>query len=162
LRGPDAVGLIDRCLRLFEEARSSGRAVTVSELAGRFPRARGRGAERGRRFHLSRVLSLDPYAAAYEERWACPLPLAWRFRWGWLYGVADQVVFERGVPVAVIEVKSYPGARKAERVQASLYGLLVMLVFAVRPRVYLYHSRLEEVPEWEAVALEALRGFPRA
>jgi len=157
LRRPDIVRLIDRAVRLFGEARSSRRAVSVSEVAGRFSRGRGRGAEAGRRFH-SRIWSLDPYAAAYEEVWACPLPLAWRFRFGWLYGVADQVVFEHGVPVAVIEYKSYEGARRAERVQAALYGLLVELLFCTRPRAYLLTPEgRKEVHGWEDLALLALK-----
>ena len=71
---------------------------------------------------------LDPYAAAYESVWASPLPLAWRFRFGWLYGVTDQVVFEEGLLKAVIEYKSYYNVNKMEITQASLYGLLACLL----------------------------------
>jgi len=155
-RGIDVVRLLDRCLSLFEEARMSKLRVSVSEVAARFSRGRGAGAERGRRYH-GRILQLDPYPAAYEEVWACPLPLAWRFRFGWLYGVADQVVFEKGVPVRVVEWKSYKGAGRAEEVQASLYGLLVMLCFACKPKVYLYESDvLKPLPSWEVTALVAI------
>lgn len=156
MRRPDIVRLIDYAIRLFEEARCSRHAVSVSEFANRFSRGKGEGAETGKRFH-SKILCLDPYAAAYEEVWACPLPLAWRFRFGWLYGVADQVVFEHGVPVAVIEYKSYHDTRMAEKVQAALYGLLVSLVFTVKPRVLLAgpwgHC---ELAEWLELSLEAL------
>ena len=155
------VRLLGRCLFLFEEARRSREAYTVSEVSGRFSRGKGRGAERGRKYH-SKILQLDPYPAAYEDVWACPLPLAWRFRFGWLYGVADQVVFINGLPVRVVEYKSYRGVRRSEKVQASLYGLLVMLCFATRPQVYLYEDgTLESLPDWEVRALIALSKLKR-
>jgi len=141
---------------MFEEARKSGNRFSVSEVAGRFSQGRGKGAERGRKYHR-KILQLDPYPAAYEEVWACPLPLAWRFRFGWLYGVADQVAFVHGIPVRVIEYKSYVGIKRSEEVQASLYGLLTMLCFSVRPQVYLYgDGRLRPLPDWEITALVAL------
>ena len=144
---------------MFEEARKSGNRFSVSEVAGRFSQGRGKGAERGRKYHR-KILQLDPYPAAYEEVWACPLPLAWRFRFGWLYGVADQVVFVEGVPVKVVEYKSYRDARRSEKVQASLYGLLIMLCFATRPDVYLYeYDRLKPLSNWEATALVAISKY---
>jgi len=153
--------LIDRCLSLFEEAKRSRSRFSVSEVSRGFSRGKGKGAERGRKYH-SRILQLDPYSAAYEEVWACPLPLAWRFRFGWLYGVADQVVFERGIPVRVIEYKSYRDARRSEEVQASLYGFLTMLCFATRPDVYLYEDGfLRPVQGWEAKALLSLSRLRR-
>ena len=156
MRRVDVVKLLDRCLSLYEEARKSRDRFSVSEVAGRFSRGRGKGAECGRRYHR-RILQLDPYSAAYEEVWACPLPLAWRFRFGWLYGVADQVVFEKGVPTRVVEYKSYRDTRRSEEVQVSLYGLLVMFCFATRPRVFLYEDgRLRPLPGWEVIALTAL------
>jgi len=157
--GNNTIELIDRCLSMFEKARKSRDRFPVSEIAARFSRGRGKGAECGRRYHR-RILQLDPYSAAYEEVWACPLPLAWRFRFGWLYGVADQVVFVHGLPVRVIEYKSYIGAKRSEEVQASLYGLLVMLCFATRPNVYLYeYDFLKPLSNWEAIALIAISSF---
>ena len=150
------VVLLNRALRFYEEARISRNKVSVSELAARFSRGKGRGAEEGRRLH-ARIWALDPYPAAYEERWACPLPLAWPFRGVWLYGVADMVVFVKGKPVEVIEYKSYSGVRKSERVQAALYGLLTELLFATRVDVYLSDgARTKRVEEWELLALEAI------
>jgi len=158
-RRSNVVELIDRCLSLFEEARESREAYTVSEVSKKFSRGRGKGAERGKRYHR-RVLQLDPYPAAYEDVWACPLPLAWQFRFGWLYGVVDQVVFVRGVPVRVVEYKSYRDARRSEEVQASLYGLLITLCFATRPDVYLYeYDRLKPLSNWEVTALIAISSF---
>jgi len=105
---------------------------------------------------------LDPYAAAYEPVWASPLPLAWRFRFGWLYGVVDQVVFEGGSLKAVIEYKSYYNVNKMEITQASLYGLLASLVFATRPKVYVKAlKKILEVKDWEIWALKSLRRLRR-
>lgn len=161
MKKTNVLKLIDRALRLYEEARSARDAVSVSEIAGRFSKGRGKGAGYGRRYH-SKIWSLDPYAAAYEPVWACPLPLAWRFRWGWLYGVADQVVFENGVPIAVIEYKSYPETGKAEEVQVALYGLLVELVFCVGPRAYLITPNgTKEVKEWKELAISSLSPLRR-
>jgi hypothetical protein len=63
------------------------------------------------------------------------------------------------LPVEVIEVKSYDAVKSYEAAQASLYGLLVMLNFAAKPRVYVKTPRgMVEVADWESLALQALRG----
>jgi len=112
----------------------------------------------------ARLLNLDPYDLFEQESWASPLPLAWRFRWGWLYGVPDEVVFERngsGYRVSVIEYKSCE-AKARERAHASLYGLLTMLNLATKPEVYVADSEsLALVSDWELIACEALRRFER-
>jgi len=151
---------VERYMRAVK-GREPGFSVTqvVAGMRG----GRGRGAEAGRDLH-ARLLNLDPYDLFEEESWASPLPLAWRFRWGWLYGVPDELVFERdgnGYRVSVIEYKSYsPMAR--EKAQASLYGLLTMLNLAVKPTVYVADSEsLVSVPCWELVAYEALGRFQR-
>ncbi|PLJ77533.1 hypothetical protein [Infirmifilum sp. SLHALR2] len=151
---------LERYLRAVK-GREPGFGVTqvVTGMRG----GRGRGAEAGRDLH-ARLLNLDPYALFEQESWASPLPLAWRFRWGWLYGVPDELVFERdggGYRVSVIEYKSYsPMAR--EKAQASLYGLLTMLNLAVKPRVYVADSEsLMPVPSWEPIAYEVLQRFEK-
>lgn len=120
-----------------------------------YGRGKGQGVFEGRRLH--QALWGDPDLVLELERVSTPLPLAWRFRFGWLYGVADQVVFEKGVPVEVIEVKSYSGFKAYELIQASLYGLLVELNFHVRPTVRLAGKTVPvEVSNWESIALESI------
>jgi len=151
---------VERYLRAVKgrEPRFSVTHVVSGMRAGR-----GRGVQAGRDLH-ARLLNLDPYGLFEQESWASPLPLAWRFRFGWLYGVPDELVFEQdggGYRVSVVEYKSYsPMAR--ERAQASLYGLLTMLNLAARPRVYVADSEsLMPVSDWELVACEALQRFEK-
>jgi hypothetical protein len=79
---------------------------------------------------------------------------------GWrraLYGVCDLAVFERGRLRKVVEVKSYGKVKRAERVQAALYGLLAELNFLAKPEVLVETpSGAERVEGWEELALEAL------
>ncbi|MEM4666966.1 MAG: hypothetical protein QW498_06700 [Thermofilum sp.] len=140
-------------LERFERAVAEG-GVPVTSIA-----ARGRigsSAARGRRFHRSFAsMPVEP-----AERWEGSLPLAWRFRFGWVYGIADSVVVD-GDEVAVIELKSGEVTRGA-REQVSIYALLAMLNLARRPRAYVRTpSGLVEVREWELPALEALERFAR-
>ncbi|MEM1810780.1 MAG: hypothetical protein QW407_03815 [Thermofilaceae archaeon] len=61
---------------------------------------------RGRRFHRSFAsMPLEP-----AGRWEGALPLAWRFRFGRVLGVADSVVVD-GERMAVIELKSGEATR---------------------------------------------------
>jgi hypothetical protein len=127
----------------------------VTELA-RGGRGRGSSAEAGRELH-GQLWGLDPYEIAFAERWAGPLPLAWRFRFGWVYGVCDLAVFERGRLLRVVEVKSYGGVKRAERVQAALYGLLAALNFLSKPEVAVWSPSGEvAVADWEELALNVL------
>jgi hypothetical protein len=156
----DAYELVRQALLRAERARAlrevkAEPVLYITELA-RGGRGRGSGAEAGRELHRE-LWGLDPHDIAFTERWAGPLPLAWRFRFGWVYGVCDLVVFERGRLVSVVEVKSYGRVKRAERAQASLYGLLAQLNFLARPRVYVQTPRgPEEVQGWEELALETL------
>lgn len=127
--------LLSTVLDRFEEARSSEKKVYVSDVAGHFSkRHAGKSSfEAGRRLH-SRFWG-DPWAVLDLEEVCLPFPLAWRFEFGWLLGVADQVCFRRARPFSVIEYKSYPGFSKADIVQVSLYALLVELNFAAKPQV---------------------------
>ncbi|MEZ0345819.1 MAG: hypothetical protein ABWK01_04650 [Infirmifilum sp.] len=151
--------LLSQSLQRFERALASHeRKYTVTQVAGRYRRGRGRGAAEGRYLHerfwgdLSLVLS--------EKIASTPLPLAWRFRFGWLYGVADQVLFVEGLPREVVELKSYGGFRRFEVVQAALYGLLVEMNWGVRPRVKLSGcGRVVEIENWMEEALQALEGL---
>lgn len=148
--------LIDYALARYEKAKRSREKVYVTQIAGRFSRGQGRGVEAGKKLH-DRIWGFDPYDIIQHEELCTPFPLAWRFRFGWLLGVADQVCFKRGIPYAVVEYKSYNKIRKAELVQASLYGLLVMLNFANRPFVYLKVSgSLHRIEKWEILALEGI------
>ncbi len=148
--------LVEAALHRFQAAlESKSGKLQVSGVSRGFTRGRGRGLAAGVEVHAK--LYGDVSWIAEHERVALPFPLAWRFRFGWLLGVADVVVFERGIPRAVVEVKSYGGVRRYERVQASLYGLLAMLNFLAKPRVYIQTpGGLEEEPGWEELALEAL------
>uniref|UniRef100_A0A7J3X885 PD-(D/E)XK endonuclease-like domain-containing protein n=1 Tax=Thermofilum pendens TaxID=2269 RepID=A0A7J3X885_THEPE len=154
--------LVEAALLRFQAAlESRSGKLHVSSVSRGFARGRGRGLAAGIEAH--RRLYGDVGWITEHERVAIPFPLAWRFRFGWLLGVADLVVFERGTPRAVVEVKSYGTVGAGERVQASLYGLLAMLNFLARPRVYLQAAgRLEEVQGWEELALEALRRASRS
>ena len=157
---PSSYKLLKAALERVERARIAPQLgeplFYVTQLASG-GRGRGRGVEEGRRVHKL-IWGLDPYDVLNAEELATPLPLAWRFRFGWVLGVADLVAFKRGVPVSVVEVKSYPLVKRSERVQASLYGLLVMLNFCVKPRVLVVADGVEEeVRDWELLALEALQ-----
>lgn len=148
--------MVEAALLRFQAALESRREKhQVSGISRGFAKGRGQGLTAGLEVH--RRLCGDISWIVEYERVAIPFPLAWRFRFGWLLGVADVVVFERGIPRAVVEVKSYCAVGRGERVQASLYGLLAMLNFLARPRVYVQAAgRLEEIRGWEELALEAL------
>jgi hypothetical protein len=71
--------------------------------------------------------------------------------------VCDLAVFERGRLRRVVEVKSYGGVKRAERVQAALYGLLAELNFLAKPEVLVEApSGPVRVEDWELLALDAL------
>jgi hypothetical protein len=156
----DAYALVKAALLRAERARvlrevGAEPVLYVTELASG-GRGGGSGAEAGRRLHRE-LWGLDPHEIAFAERWAGPLPLAWRFRFGWLYGVCDLAVFERGRLVRVVEVKSYGKVKRAERVQAALYGLLAELNFLARPEVLVETPEGSQLVEgWELLALDAL------
>jgi len=127
----------------------------VTELA-RGGRGGGSSGEAGRELHR-KLWGLDPFEIAFTEVWAGPLPLAWRFRFGWVYGVCDLAVFERGRLKRVVEVKSYGTVKRAESAQAALYGLLALLNFLSKPEVVVWSPRGEiPVGDWERLALDAL------
>ena len=150
--------LIDYALARYEKARRSREKVYVTEIARRFGRGKGSSAEIGKRQH-DRIWSFDPYDIIQYEELCTPFPLAWRFRFGWLLGVADQMCFRKGKPYAVVEYKSYNNVKKAEIVQASLYGLLAMLNFTTKLRVFLFLSlnkKLMRVEKWEIYAIKGL------
>ena len=159
---PDPLALVRAALARAERARVlRGAGVEpvfyVTELAPG-GRGGGSGAEAGRRLHRA-VWGLDPFDVASAERWAGPLPLAWRFRFGWVYGVCDLAVFERGRLLKVVEVKSYGSVRARERAQAALYGLLAALNFLAKPEVAVWSPSGEvAVSDWELLAMDALGG----
>jgi hypothetical protein len=150
--------LLRQALLRYERAKQSKETHYVSEVA-RGSRGRGHGADFGREIHR-KIWGLDPEVILSTEEVSLPFPLAWCFRFGWLIGVADFVTFHNALPVEVIEVKSYDAVKKYEATQASLYGLLVMLNFAVRPRVYVKALKDRvEIATWENLALQALHGI---
>ena len=156
---PSMYSLISAALQRWAEAcearRRGEQAFYVTELA-RGARGRGAGAVMGRRVH-DQIWALDPYSILDRVEWAGPLPLAYRFTFGWVYGVADLVHFVRHTCVAVYEVKSYSTIREYEMNQASLYGLLASLNFCAKPRVYVIaHKQKIEVKDWEIRALSLL------
>jgi hypothetical protein len=147
--------LIRQALQRYERAQQSRDAYYVTQVA-RGGRGKGHGAKLGREVHRE-VWGLDPETVLNTEEVSLPFPLAWRFRFGWLVGIADLVTFRNALPVEVIEVKSYDAVKTYEAAQASLYGLLVMLNFAVRPRVCVKTPKgMVEVANWENLALQAL------
>jgi hypothetical protein len=149
--------LLRQALLRYERAKQSKETHYVSEVA-RGSRGRGFGADIGREVHKA-LWGLDPEVILSTEEVSLPFPLAWRFRFGWLMGVADLVTFRYALPTEVVEVKSYDAIKSYEATQASLYGLLVMLNFAVKPRVCVKTPRgMVEVADWESLALQALRG----
>jgi hypothetical protein len=146
--------LLRQALARYEHAKAVG-AYYVSQVS-RGSKGRGHGADFGREIHR-KIWGLDPEVILGTEEVSLPFPLAWRFRFGWLIGVADFVTFQNALPVEVIEVKSYDAIKRYEAMQASLYGLLVTLNFAVRPRVYVRTPRnMIEIEDWENLALQAL------
>jgi hypothetical protein len=150
--------LIREALARYEGARQSKRVYHVTEVAGG-SRGGGSSAFLGRQVH-SELWSLDPDQILSLYILSLPFPLAWRFRFGWLVGVPDLVTFREATPIEVIEVKSYSEVGNAEVRQVSLYGLLVLLNFHTRPRVYVKTLRDKvEVKEWEGVAVDALIRF---
>ncbi|MCC6050955.1 MAG: hypothetical protein LM580_09625 [Thermofilum sp.] len=156
----DAYSLVKAALLRAERARvlrevKAEPVLYVTEIASG-GRGGGSGAEAGRELHRQ-LWGLDPYEIAFAERWAGPLPLAWRFRFGWVYGVCDLAVFERGKLRRVVEVKSYGKVKRAERAQAALYGLLAELNFLARPEVLVETPEgAERVEGWELLALDSL------
>jgi len=163
---PDSLALVRAALARAERARVLREAglepvFYVTELV-RGGRGGGSGAGAGRELHRA-LWGLDPFDVVNAEVWAGPLPLAWRFRFGWVYGVCDLAVFERGRLVRVLEVKSYGAVKRAERAQAALYGLLAMLNFLAKPEVaVLTPSGEVSVADWERLALDALVPEPPA
>jgi len=157
--------LLRQALLRYERARvlrelGAEPVLYVTEVAGG-SRGRGSGAEGGREVH-SALWGLDPELILNLEVVSTPFPLAWRFRFGWLMGIADLVTFRNALPTEVVEVKSYDAIKSYEVAQASLYGLLVLLNFHTRPRVYVKTLRDKlEVKEWECVALDALISLRR-
>ncbi|MEM1522397.1 MAG: hypothetical protein QXT50_02505 [Thermofilum sp.] len=153
MRALDVWRRLRLALDRYERAVAEG-GVPVTSIVAR--QRIGSNVARGRRFHRSFAsMPLEP-----AERWEGALPLAWRFRFGWVLGIADSVVIEGG-EVAVIELKSGEATRGAKE-QVSLYALLAMLNFGVRPRAYVRTpSGLVEVGNWEELALEALERFLR-
>ncbi len=121
--------LLSTVLDRFEEARSSEKRVYVSDVARHFSkRHAGRSSSAlGRRLH-SRIWG-EPWVVLDLDEVCVPFPLAWRFEFGWLLGVADQVCFRKARPYAIVEYKSYEGVSRADIVQVLLYGLLVKLNF---------------------------------
>lgn len=121
--------LLSQALDRFEEARNSEKRVYVSDVARHFSkRHAGRSSSTlGKRLH-SRIWG-DPWAVLDLDEVCVPFPLAWRFEFGWLLGVADHVCFRRAKPYAVVEYKSYEGVSRTDIVQVLLYGLLVELNF---------------------------------
>jgi hypothetical protein len=149
--------LLRQTLLRYERAKQSRDTYYVTQVASG-SRGRGRGVELAREVHRE-IWGLDPECILNLETVSTPFPLAWRLRFGWLLGVADLVTFRNAVPVEVIEVKNYDAIRSYEAAQASLYGLLVMLNFAVKPRVYVKTPRgKNEINDWEILALQALHG----
>lgn len=157
---PDPLALVRAALARAERARALREAglepvFYVTELV-RGGRGGGSGAGAGRELHR-RLWGLDPFDVVNAERWAGPLPLAWRFRFGWVYGVCDLAVFERGRLLKVVEVKSYGAVKRAERAQAALYGLLAALNFLAKPEVTVWFPCSEvAVRDWELLAMDAL------
>lgn len=147
--------LLRQALLRYERAKQSKEMYYVSEVA-RGSRGRGFGADIGREVHKA-LWGLDPEVILGTEEVSLPFPLAWRFRFGWLLGVADLVTFKNAVPTEVVEVKSYDAVKTYEATQASLYGLLIMLNFAVKPKVCVKTPKgMVVVADWENLALQAL------
>ncbi|MEM3943749.1 MAG: hypothetical protein QXJ59_06665 [Thermofilaceae archaeon] len=151
MRAIDVWRRLRLALERYERAVAEG-GVPVTRIVSRG--RIGSNVVRGRRFHRSFAsMPLEP-----AGRWEGSLPLAWRFRFGWVYGVADSVVID-GDSVNVIELKSGEATRGAKE-QAALYALLAMLNFGIKPRALIRTpARLEEVREWELLAIEALERF---
>lgn len=157
---PEPLALVRAALQRAERAKVLREAgaepvLYVTELAsGR--RGRGSGAVAGRELHR-RMWGLEPFDIVNTDSWAGPLPLAWRFRFGWVYGVCDLAVFELGRLVRVLEVKSYGAVGEGDRAQAALYGLLASLNFLVKPEVAVWSPSGETaVNDWEVLALNTL------
>jgi hypothetical protein len=151
----DRYELVRQALLRYERARQSKDKFYVSQVVSG-ARGKGLGAEAGREVHRE-IWGLDPETILNVREVSLPHPLAWRFRFGWLLGVADLVTFKNAVPTEVIEVKSYDAVKTYEATQASLYGLLIMLNFAVKPKVYVKTPRnMIEIADWENLALQAL------
>gem|GEM_PF-1417041 len=154
---PSVYEEISLALDRYAEAADSVDKVYVSRAAGKFGKSRGNGVEAGRRLH-SRIWGFDPYDVLGYDEICTPFPLAWRFRFGWLLGVPDQLCFRRGKPYAVVEYKSYMARGLGEKIQASLYGLLAELNFTAEIEVYIRDpGGLSPIQGWRALALEGLR-----
>jgi len=157
---PDPLALVKATLYKAERAkvlRETGAEPVfyVTEVASG-GRGGGSGREAGRELHR-KLWGLDPFDVVNAEVWAGPLPLAWRFRFGWVYGVCDLAVFDLGRLKRVVEVKSYGAVRERERAQAALYGLLAALNFLSKPEVAVRSPSGEvAVVDWEALALNSL------
>ena len=164
---------VRRALDLYEGARASARSISVSRLARAIasPRPRGVSAERGREAHST--LWGDPFEICNYREYSSPFPLAARVGEWWIYGCADLIRFEGGIPRDVCEFKSYEEPSRYDEVQVSLYAYLAYRVFECDPpRALLvlgwdgkrYSSRLEVrwnprgVEELVVRALEKLEG----
>ena len=146
--------LLSYALDRFEEARNSSLKVYVSEVARYFSKGHGRSSsELGRRLHER--LWGDPWAILDIEEICVPFPVSWRFRFGWLLGVADLVCFRQAKPFMVVEYKSYSGVSKADLVQVSLYALLLQLNFCIKPLAMVKAGGEVEV-DWEKYVYDAL------
>ncbi len=126
---------IQEALDRFEEAKTSKRKVSVSEIARKYGFAHGSLVDDPKKVHSRFKLYI--YDVFKYERYACSFPLAWKYREVWIYGVPDLVVFENGVPIEIWEVKTYSKHRKGEVVQLQLYGWLTKQNFDVIPRLIL-------------------------
>jgi hypothetical protein len=157
---PDPLALVRATLYKAERARilretGAEPVFYVTEIASG-GRGGGSSAEAGRELHRE-AWGLDPFDVVNVDRWAGPLPLAWCFRFGWVYGVCDLAVFDLGRLKRVVEVKSYGRVRERERAQAALYGLLAALNFLSKPEVVVWSPSGEvAVVDWEALALNSL------
>jgi hypothetical protein len=157
---PEPLALVKAALYRAEKARVLRETGTepvfyVTELASG-GRGRGSSAKAGRELHRE-AWGLDPFDVVNVDRWAGPLPLAWRFRFGWVYGVCDLAVFDLGRLKRVVEVKSYGIAREREKAQAALYGLLAALNFLSKPEVAVWSPSGEvAVVDWEVLAFNSL------
>lgn len=131
----DCFSAVRLALEHFERARSSPRAVAVTALARRIasPRSHGSGAAVGMRAHS---VWGDPFEACSRSEYWTPLPLAREVEEVWVYGVADLVRFQQGIPVEVVELKSYDEPDEYSLAQARLYAWLVAGCFGVAPRAY--------------------------
>lgn len=119
-----------RALDRFNEAKNSKKPkYTVSIIARRYSKGHGSNYLKGFRLH-SKIYG-DIWKILEIPFYATPFPLAWFFskKGYWIYGVADLVIFQNGLPIEVWEIKSYNTFKKYEAIQVSLYSYLTYLNF---------------------------------